>query len=137
MILALVVTSFSLPAAGLQAQPLPENFAGCQGGCDAGDRNLDAESEDLARGTRYYNRGLKKLERREFTKAAKNFQKAVDTIPTNAAYNYMAGSSFYFAGDHEAAKIYLTKALAAEGDEAIEPGQREIAEGILRKIAQE
>lgn len=136
MILTVAVALFSLPASGLHAQPLPENFAGCQGGCDGGDRNLDADTENLARGTRYYNRGLAKLEKREFAKAAKNFQKAVKTIPANAAYNYMAGSSSYFAGDHEAAKIYLTKALAVEGDGAIEPGQREIAEGILRKIAE-
>ncbi len=117
------------------AQPHPENFAGCQGGCDGASRNLSAETEGLHRATRSYNRGLAKLKKQDFTKAAKLFGNAAKSAPEKAEFNYMAGSSYYFAGEHELAKTYLTEALAIEGEEAIDSGQREIAEDILRKIS--
>tara|TARA_R100001244_G_scaffold6593_15_gene8026 strand:+ start:4208 stop:4636 length:429 start_codon:yes stop_codon:yes gene_type:complete len=118
------------------SQPHPENFAGCQGGCDGASRNLSAETEGLYRATRSYNRGLAKLKKQDFTKAARLFESAAKSVPEKAEFNYMAGSSYYFAGEHDLAKTYLMEALAIEGEGAIDSGQREIAEDILRKISE-
>jgi|GEM_PF-2420035 len=136
MALASAAASLLIFATASNAQPNPENFAGCQGGCDGASRDLNSESENLHKATRSYNRGLAKLKKQEFSKAAKLFEKAAKGAPDKAEFNYMAGSSFYFAGDHEMAKTYLVQALAVEGEGAIEPGQREIAEDILRKISE-
>ena len=116
------------------AQPHPENFAGCQGGCDGASRDLNMQTENLSRATRNYNRGLSKLQKQDFAKAAQLFEKAAQWVPEKADFSYMAGSSYYFAGDHALAKSHLVNALAVEGDEAIDSGQREIARDILKKI---
>tara|TARA_R110002110_G_scaffold25329_13_gene94128 strand:- start:3546 stop:3974 length:429 start_codon:yes stop_codon:yes gene_type:complete len=131
---AAAASMLMLPSASF-AQPHPENFAGCQGGCDGASRNLSAETESLHRATRSYNRGLAKLKKQDFAKAAKLFGNAAESVPGKAEFNYMAGSSYYFAGEHDLARTYLTEALAIEGEDAIDAGQREIAEDILRKVS--
>ncbi|WP_430416804.1 hypothetical protein [Parasphingorhabdus sp.] len=135
--LAIAITALVTFSPGLLAQPLPENSAACQGGCDGGTRNLNAQSENLHRATRNYNRGIAKLQKQEFAKAAKYFERAAKTVPEKAEFNYMAGSTFYFAGDHELAKAYLNTALTIEGEDGIDQGQREIATDIIKKIAAE
>ncbi|PHR21860.1 MAG: hypothetical protein COA41_01785 [Sphingopyxis sp.] len=95
------------------------------------------QTENLSRATRSYNRGLSKLQKQDFSKAAKLFEKAAKWVPEKADFSYMAGSSFYFAGDHAMAKSHLVKALAVEGDDAIDSGQREIAQDILKKIGED
>ncbi len=135
-VLASAVAFLLMGMSASHAQPMPENFAGCQGGCDGASRDLSAETEGLHKATRNYNRGLAKLKKQDFAKAARLFENAAKTAPAKAEFNYMAGSSFYFAGDHEMAKSYLTQALAIEGEGAIESGQREIASDILKKISE-
>jgi len=136
MVIASAAASFLVCAPASYAQPMPENFAGCQGGCDGASRDASAETESLYRATRNYNRGLAKLKKHDFAKAAKHFENAAKTVPEKAEFNYMAGSSFYFAGEHEMAKAYLTQALAIEGEGAIDSGQREIAVDILSKVSE-
>lgn len=135
--LAIAIASRLTFSPGLLAQPLPENSSACQGGCDGATRNLNAQTENLQRATRNYNRGIAKLQKQDFVKAAKYFERAAKTIPEKAEFNYMAGSTFYFAGDHEMAKTYLTNALTIEGEDGIDQGQREIANDIIKKIAAE
>ena len=98
---------------------------------------MNAETEKLQKATRDYNRGLTKLKKQDFAKAAKLFENAAKIVPEKAAFSYMAGSSFYFAGDHEMAKTYLGNALGVEGEEGLDPGQREIADDMLRKMPAE
>jgi len=137
MMLLSTAASLLMFTSASHAQPHPENFAGCQRGCDGGTRDLNAETENLYKATRNYNRGLAKLKKQDFAKAAKLFEKAAKTAPDKADFSYMAGSSFYFAGEHELAKAHLINALAIEGEGAVDPGQREIADDILRKISEE
>ena len=130
-------TSLLMFTPASDAQPHPENFAGCQGGCDGGTRDLNAETENLYKATRHYNRGLSKLKKQDFARAAKLFEKAATAAPEKADFSYMAGSSFYFAGKHKMAKTLLLNALAIEGEEGIDQGQRDIATDILKKISED
>ncbi len=139
-----MITYFKLSGAGIaalfltvssaQAQPLPENSAACQPSCDSRGADFDPEAALMARANRAYNRGLKQLQRQAFSKAAKQFDKAVRTVPDNGAFNYMAGSSHYLSGNYPTAKARLTAALAATGDTALDPDQKRIAEDMVRKM---
>ncbi len=118
----------------VSAQPLPENSAACQPSCDHGSRVLDYEQEMLNRATKQYNRGLKRLEKRQFDSAASYFEKAAKSVPERGDFSYMAGSSYFLSGNYDLAKSYLSRALKVEGENAIDEDQRKIAEGMLSQI---
>lgn len=126
-----------LGSGSIAAQPLPENSAACQRGCGAQGPTDDLERHKMVRGTNYFNRGLKFLQRRDFKKAAKQFDRASVQQPENGYFRYMSGSSHYLAGNFDQAKPRLEKALATAGENALEQEQQVIARDMLKQMAEQ
>ncbi|GAA0475548.1 hypothetical protein GCM10009096_16550 [Parasphingorhabdus litoris] len=91
----------------------------------------------MVRGTNYFNRGLKFLHNGDFKKAAKQFDRASAQQPASGYNRYMAGSSYYLAGNFDRAKARLEKALATDGEYALSQKQQLIARNMLKQMAEQ
>ncbi len=130
-----IAAGLILTGGSVAAQPLPENSPACARGCGVRGPADDLERHKMVRSTNYYNRGLKFLNRGDYKKAAKQFDRASAQQPANGYIRYMSGSSYYLAGNFDRAKPRLEKALAIDGDNALGQKQQAIARNMLKQMA--